>query len=163
MTTRFKVGQLVRVSCPDSLAYGRMARVVRAEQYRVDVQFVDLPKVLSDSHYVNGYSTVFISHDLTLVRDVPVASFYLLVTVVERDGDRRYVHQCLAHSQRSQNHTEVADSVAQNWYGVGGKWDADEHIYRFSLNRFVLAEDWYEISLAEYVNLRSVLRNGTAQ
>lgn len=162
MTTRFKTGQLVRVSCPYSLAYGRIARIIRVAQYRVDVQFVDLPKALSDSQRADSDTTVFTSNDLTPIPDIPVADFYLLVTVVERDGDRRYVHRCLAHGQASEPQTAVADGVAKGWYGVGGKWDADEHVYRFTLNRFVFAEDWYEVSLAEYINFRSVLSDCTA-
>lgn len=162
MKERFEAGQLVRISCPESLSYGRIARVVRAMQCRVDVIFVDLPETLSESQQDDCCSTVFISNHLALVQDVPAAAFYLLVTVVERDGDRRYVHHCLAHGYSVEWHTTVADGVAKGWYGVGGKWDANEHVYRFSLNRFVFSEDWHKISLAEYVNLRSVLRDRTA-
>ncbi|MEO0768497.1 MAG: hypothetical protein AAFY72_03545 [Cyanobacteria bacterium J06649_4] len=161
MDTRFEARQLVRMSCPYSLAYGRIARVLKTEEYRVDVQFVDLPKVLSDSQRSDFCSTVFTSNDLTLVSDIPEAAFYLLVTVVERDGECRYVHHCLAHGQGGQSQTEVANGVAKGWYGIGGKWDADEQVYRFTLHRFVLSEDWHEISLAEYVNLLGVLGDRT--
>ncbi len=154
---RFQVGQLVRVTCIRSLAYGRVAKVVMAASHQVKVQFADLPKAVGVAQKAAGCLALFENSDLTLVQDVPSAAFYLIITVVERDGERRYVHQCLAHGQRRQCHTDVADSVAQSWYGTGGKWDADEHVYRFSLRRFVLAEDWHEISLAEYANLRSVL------
>jgi hypothetical protein len=156
---RFKVGQLVRVIRIRSLAYGRVARVVMAAPHQVKVQFADLPKAVGVDQKAAGCLALFENDELTLVQDVPAAAFYLLVTVVERDGDRRHVHHCLAHGQRKQCHPDVADSVARSWCGIGGKWDADEHVYRFSLRRFVLAEDWHEISLAEYVNLRSVLSN----
>ena len=162
MNTRFETGQLVRVSCPYSLAYGRIARVLKTEQCRVDVQFVDLPKVLSDSQRSDCYSTAFTSNDLTFVSDIPEAAFYLVVTVVERDGDHRYVHRCLAHGQSGQSQAEVANGVAKGWYGIGGRWDTDEQVYRFALHRFVLAEDWHEISLAEYINLLGVLGDRTA-
>lgn len=162
MNTRFETGQLVRVSCPHSLAYGRIARVLKTEQCRVDVQFVDLPKTLSDSQRSDCYSTAFTSNDLTPVPDIPEAAFYLVVTIVERDSDRRYVHHCLAHGQGGQSQTEVANGVARGWYGIGGRWDEDEQVYRFALHRFVLAEDWHEISLAEYVNLLGVLGDRTA-
>lgn len=128
----------------------------------MDVQFVDLPKVLSDSQRSDCYSTVFTSNDLTLIPDIPEAAFYLVVTVVERDSDRRYVHYCLAHGQVGMSQEEVANSVAKGWYGVGGKWDTDEQIYRFTLHRFVLSEDWHEISVAEYINLLGVLGNRTS-
>ena len=163
MDTRFEAGQLVRVSCPYSLAYGRIARVLKTEQYRVDVQFIDLPKVLSDSQRSDcyGYATVFASNDLTTVASIPEAAFYLLVTVVERDSDRRYVHHCLARGHAGEQQAEVANGVAKGWYGVGGKWDADEQIYRFSTHRFVLSEDWHEISLAEYINWLGALGDRT--
>ena len=161
MNTRFETGQLVRVSCPHSLAYGRIARVLKTDQCRVDLQFVDLPKVLSNSQRSDCYSTVFTSNGLTLVSDIPEAAFYLVVTVVERDSDHRYVYHCLAHGQGGQSQTEVANGIAKGWYGIGGRWDTDEQVYRFALHRFVLAEDWHEISLAEYVNLLGVLNDRT--
>ncbi|MEO0644884.1 MAG: hypothetical protein AAFZ17_01810 [Cyanobacteria bacterium J06650_10] len=170
MDIRFQIGQLVRVICPYSLAYDRIGRVIKTEQYRVDVQFVDLPKVLSDSQRSDSCLTVFTSNDLTLIPDIPEAAFYLMVTVVERDSvgaaspteNRRYVHRCLAHGQGGQSQAEVANGVAKGWYGIGGRWDADEQVYRFSLHRFVLSEDWHEISLAEYINLLGVLDDRTA-
>ena len=159
--SRFNIGQIVRVTRTRSLAYGRVAKVVMASPHQVKVAFADLPKAVGATQKAVGSLALFENNELMLVPDVPVAAFYLLVTVVERDGDRRYVHHCLAHGQRQQCHTQAADSVAQDWYGGGGTWDADEHVYHFSLRRFVLAEDWHEISLAEYVNLRSVLRDLT--
>jgi hypothetical protein len=161
--TRFQVGQLVRVIRVRSLAYGRVAKVVMAAPHQVKVQFVDLPKSVGMAQKAAGCLALFENNELTLVPDVPAAAFYLRVTVVERDGDGRYVHHCLAHGQRRQRHTDVADSVARSWYGTDGKWDADEKVHRFSLRHFVLAEDWYEISLAEYVNLRGVLSDCTVQ
>ncbi|MEM6453270.1 MAG: hypothetical protein AAF703_23500, partial [Cyanobacteria bacterium P01_D01_bin.105] len=107
MDIRFEAGQLVRVSCPYSLAYGRVARVLKTEQYRVDVQFVDLPKVLGDSQRSDCDSTVFTSNDLTLIPNISEAGFYLLVTVVERDRERRYVHHCLAHGQVGESQEAV--------------------------------------------------------
>ena len=161
--TRFNVGQLVRVTNLCSLAYGRVAQVVVAEPQPVKVQFVDLPKSASGSQRCAGSFATFESSELTPVNDVPTAAFYLLVTVVERDGDRRYVHHCLAHGQTGQQPVQVANDVAQAWYGSGGRWDADEQVYRFGCCRFVLAEDWCEISLAQFVNFRGVLKDLTAE
>ena len=84
--TRFNVGQLVRVTNLCSLAYGRVAQVVVAEPQPVKVQFVDLPKSASGSQRCAGSFATFESSELTPVNDVPTAAFYLLVTVVERDG-----------------------------------------------------------------------------
>ena len=157
MTTRFTVEQLVRVTRIGSLAYGRVARVLMTAPHQVKVQFADLPKALSANPNAVGCWAIFKNSDLTPVDGVPAAAFYLLVTVVERRGDRRSVHRCLAHGQTRQQQAEVANGVAQAWYGKGGRWDADEQVYRFGCHHFVLTEDWHEISLAEYVNLRVVL------
>jgi hypothetical protein len=161
--TRFQVGQIVRVTCIRSLAYGRVAKVVMAAPHQIKVQFVDLPKFIDLAQNALGSLALVESNELTLLPDVPAAAFYLLITIVERDGERRYVHQCLAHGQRRQYPQAISDGVAQSWCGISGQWEADEHIHRFSPRRFVLAEDWHEISLAEYVNLRSLLSDRTVQ
>ena len=169
MTTRFTVGQLVRVTRIRSLAYGRVAKVVMAAPLRVKVQFVDLPKAATIAQSFAGSLAIFETSELTPIADVPTAAFYLLVTVVERRGvgvaspaeNRRYVHHCLAHGQARQQQRQVANGVAQAWLD-GGRWDADEQVYRFGCHHFVLAEDWREISLAEYVNFRSGLSDCTA-
>ena len=158
--TRFTVDQIVRVTRIRSLAYGRVAKVVMAAPLRVKVQFVDLPKAATIAQSFAGSLAIFETSELTPVDDVPVAAFYLLVTVVERRGNRRYVHHCLAHGQARQQQRQVADAVVQAWLD-GGRWDADEQVYRFGCHHFVLAEDWHEISLAEYVNFRSGLSDCT--
>ena len=159
--TRFNIGQIVRVTYPCSLAYGRVAQVVVTEPPQVKVQFVDLPKSASGSQCCAGSFATFESNELTPVNDIPTAAFYLLVTVIERDGDRRYVHHCLALGQTGQQPVQVANGVVQARYGSGGKWDADEQVYRFGCYHFVLAEDWCEISLAQYANFQDVLKDFT--
>lgn len=161
MTTRFTVGQLVRVTRLRSLAYGRVAQVLMAAPHQVKVQFADLPKAISAHQNAVGCWAIFKNSDLMPVDDVPTAAFYLLVTVVERRGDRRYLHHCLAHGQTRQQQVQVANGVAQAWLD-GGRWDADDQVYRFGCHHFILAEDWREISLAEYVSFRAVLSDRTA-
>lgn len=161
LMTRFNVEQLVRVTRLRSLAYGRVAKVVIAAPQRVKVQFADLPKAPRATQNAAGSLAIFENSDLTAVDDVPTADFYLLVTVVERRGDRRYVHHCLAHGQTRQQQRQVANGVAQALLD-GGRWDADDQVYRFGCHHFILAEDWREISLAEYVNFRYVLSDRTA-
>lgn len=151
----------MRVTRIRSLAYGRVAKVVMAAPLRVKVQFVDLPKAATIAQSFAGSLAIFETSELTPVDDGPAAAFYLLVTVVERKGDRRYVHHCLAHGQARQQQRQVANGVAQAWLD-GGRWDVDEQVYRFGCHHFVLAEDWHEISLAEYVNFRSGLSDCTA-
>ena len=160
---RFEPGQIVRVIRPSDRAYGRLAVVVMAASHQVKMQFIDLPKRVQVAQNLIGALALVESSALAPVDDVPKARIYLHVTVVERDGDRRYVHHCLAHSCGNQTHQQVADGVTKGWYGIGGKWDTDEQVYRFSCRRFVLAEDWRELSLAEYINLRDFLSDRTGE
>ena len=160
---RFEPNQIVRVTRPSELAYGRLAVVVMAAPHQVKMQFIDLPKRVQVVQNMIGALALIESSALSLVEGIPRARLYLHVTVVERDGDRRYVHYCLAHSVGKQTHQQVADGVAQGWYGTGGKWDADEQVYRFSCKRFVLAEDWRALTPAEYINLRDFLPERTGE
>ena len=161
---RFEPGQVVRVTRPSDRAYGRLAIVLMAAPHQVKMQFIDLPKRVQVVQNAIGALALAESSTLSLVKDVPTARVYLHVTVVERDGDRRYVHHCLAHGiGKHTQQQQVADAVAEGWYGIGGRWDADERVYRFSCKRFVLAEDWREITLAEYINLRDFLPDRTGE
>ena len=56
---------------------------------------------------------------------------------------------------------ELAYAVAQHWYD-DGEWDEGASVQSFGPHHFILAEDWKEITLSEYVNLRrSYLRDCT--
>ncbi|PZO58024.1 MAG: hypothetical protein DCF15_06070 [Phormidesmis priestleyi] len=161
-TTNFKAGQLVRISNLRSLAYGRVAMVMTAEgKERSLVRFADLPKTVSAAPNPAGFTETFATSDLTLITNVPIAALYLLVTIVERDGDRRYAHHCLANGIQGQRQETLADSIAQCWYESGGEWDAAENAWRFDTHHFVLAEDWRELTIAEYINLATDLTDCT--
>lgn len=161
-TTNFKAGQLVRVNNPRNLAYGRIAMVMTAKgKVRSLVRFADLPKTESASPNPAGFTETFPNDDLTLVHDIPMADFYLLVTIVERNGDRRYVHHCLANGIQGQRQETLADSIAQCWYESGGEWDMATNAWRFDTYHFVLAEDWRELTMAEYINLATDLTDCT--
>lgn len=152
-TTNFKANQLVRINDPRSLAYGRVAMVMTAKgKERSLVRFADLPKTESASPNPAGFTETFAISDLTLIANVPIAALYLLVTIVERNGDRRHTHPCLAHGNE-QEQEALANSVAQSWYGDDGHWDKKKLVWRFDTHHFVLAEDWRELTMAEYVNL----------
>ena len=161
-TTNFKAGQLVRISDPRSLAYGRVAMVMSAEwKGRSLVRFADLPKTESASPNPAGFTETFAISDLTLITNVPIAALYLLVTIVERIGDRRHTHPCLAHGNEQEQAT-LANSVACSWYeGCGGHWDKQKAVWRFDTHHFVLAEDWRELTMAEYINLATDLTDCT--
>ena len=158
----FKTGQLVRITDYRNLAYGRIAMVMTAkDKGRSLVRFADLPKPVSAHLDPTGLTAIFRNAELTLISDIPITKLYVLITIVERIGDRRHVCQCLAHSHQAEQQL-LANEVAQCWHsGGGGTWDEDESVYRFTSEHFVFAEDWRELSLAEYINLRSVLTDCT--
>lgn len=153
-TTNFKAGQLVRIGNPRNFAYGRVAMVMTVkDKSRSLIRFADLPKAVSVSPNPAGFTETFLNNDLTLIEDIPMADFYLLVTIIERNGDRRYVHHCLANGIQGQRRKTLADSIAQCWHESGGEWNTAEDAWRFDTHHFVLAEDWRELTMAEYVNL----------
>ena len=160
-TTNLKAGQLVRINDPRSLAYGRVAMVMTAKgKGRSLVRFADLPKTESASPNPAGFTETFATSDLTLVANVPIAALYLLVKIVERNGDRRHTHQCLAHSNEQEQAT-LANSVACSWHGDDGHWDKTKAVWQIAKHHFVLAEDWRELSMAEYINLAADLTDCT--
>ena len=48
----------------------------------------------------------------------------------------------------------LANSISQGWISAaGGKWDEDENVWRFNPHHFIFAEDWREVTIADYINL----------
>ncbi len=147
-----KAGQLARVINPRHHAYGRIGMVTGGTRQKRVIRFVDLPPNIANQQTdPTGLVAKVANDELALVASIPMAAFYLLVTIVERYGDRRYEHQCLAHGKHDQQPEALADSIAQGWY-EGGEWDADEQLYRLGTHRFVLAEHWLKITMADYAN-----------
>ncbi|WP_017302059.1 hypothetical protein [Nodosilinea nodulosa] len=163
MSELLKAGQFVRVTDVRSLAYGRVAVVLMTNKGRSQVRFADLPKVVSGLTNPKGFVETFSNADLTAVGNFPIAASYLLVTIFERNGGQEYTHYCLAHGEAGQQMEQIAESVAQNWYSDGGEWDENESAYRFKSESYLIAfaQDWEEISVAEYIRLRNVLTDCT--
>lgn len=158
----FKAGQLVQVTDTRHLAYGRMGIVVAAKKgERSQVRFADLPNGIAASDDPTGFVNIFADDELTAINDVPIAAFYALVTISERNGDQDYTHYCLAHGDGDLD--AVAQAIAQNWYPEGGEWDDNENAYIFYSDRSLTAsaQDWEEIPLAEYIQFRRVLADCT--
>lgn len=159
----FKAGQLVRVTDVRNLAYGRIAIVLSTKEgRRSQVRFADLPKGQATSPDPIGLVRVFDDDELTAIKDVQIAAFYALVTIAEQNGNQDYTHYCLAHGELGQL-DDVAQAIAQGWYPEGGEWDEDESAFVFCSDRVLsaVAQDWKEISLAEYIQLSRALSDCT--
>lgn len=162
--TPFKAKQLVCINDMSSLAFGRIARVLTAsETTDITVQFVDLPKAAVAEHDSVAWITEFPVKALTPLAPVSTGAFYLLVRIVERDGERRYTHRVLACGKDGQSQASLVNGIARSWYESGGEWDEAEEVWRFDTHHFVLAEDWRELSLSEYVSLLRDLSDCTPE
>lgn len=158
-----QAGQVVQVSDPRNLSYGRIAMVVSIKEGgRAQVRFADLPQGIGASDDPTGFVHVFDDDELMAIKDVPIADFYALVTISERNGNQDYPHYCLAHGELGQL-DDVAQAIAQGWYPEGGEWDDDESAFVFDSDRALSAsaQDWEEISLAAYIQLSRTLSDCT--
>mgnify|MGYP001794420013 CR=1 FL=1 len=157
----FKAGQLVQVSDPRNLSYGRIAMLLSTKEGgRSQVRFADLPQGIGASDDPTGLVHVFDDDDeLTAISHTPIADFYLLVTIDEQNGDQSYQHCCLAHGQIG----KTGEEIAQGWYPEGGEWDEDESAFVFCSERVLsaAAQDWEKISVGEYVQLSRALSDCT--
>ncbi len=160
-TDTIKAGQLARIINPRHLAYGRIGMVTGGTKQKRVIHFIDLPpNIANEQTDPTGLVTRIANDELALIAPIPMAAFYLLVTIVERDGDHRHTHQCLAHGKHLQQEA-VANSIAQCWYESGGEWDEDENVWRFDTHHFVFAEYWRELTMADYINLAHDLTDCT--
>jgi hypothetical protein len=166
--TKFKVGQFVRVTAVRHFAYGRIARVLTGGKIRTQVRFADLPPLVDASVNPSGFVETFSNMDLKRIEDVPIASFYLLVRIVERNGEQNYTQDCLAHGggDRPQDSPEeVAEAIAANWYPEGGDWDETKNAYVFYSDYLLTAsiESCKQITVAQYITFRDVLSDCTPE
>jgi hypothetical protein len=166
--TEFKVGQFVQVTAVRHFAYGRIAMVLTRGKNCTKVRFADLPPLVDVFANPFGFVETFTNTDLQLIEEVPVASFYLLVNISERNGEQDYIQNCLAHgrSDRPQDSPEqVAEAIAANWYPDGGEWDEGENAYVFAADGRLTAsvESMKKITVAEYITFREVLTDCTPE
>ena len=104
-TDTIGAGQLARVINPRHHAYGRIGRVTGGTRQKRVIRFVDLPPNIANQQTdPTGLVAKVASNELALIAPIPMAAFYLIVTITERYGDRRYTQCCLAHG-KLQNHT----------------------------------------------------------
>ena len=145
-------------------SYGRIASVLTVLRTDdVQVIFADCPPKESSPKYLNSLIAKFSVQSLTVIDSIPVSALYLLVIIVERCGERRHTHRVLAHGDSRQSQESLANAIAKRWYESSGEWDDSEEVWRFGTNHFVLAEDWRELSLADYVNLSRALPDCTPE
>jgi hypothetical protein len=143
----FDAGQMVRVSDPRSLTYGRIGQVLATEQGQSRIRFAD------DSGFVFPLSNI----SLKKVSGIPAAHLYLRVEVlVNINRDVAYSHWCVAVGNAKHSPEELAHAVVRSWY-PGGAWnESDLCLVVEDLGLVVRAKKWKEISAAEYADLRAV-------
>ncbi|PZO07825.1 MAG: hypothetical protein DCF25_22600 [Leptolyngbya foveolarum] len=144
-------GQLVRVTSPRSLAYGRVAMVMTVCD-GIQVRFADLPQSVAASPNPVGLVQTFGFEELALVEGVPVAAFYLLVTVLTLAGTQEYKRYAIAHVEDSQKPCDVAETVAARFFGSLGDWDGEFYLRENSPYAAKLVE-FELITVAQYVEL----------
>ena len=149
--TTFKVGQLVRVTVPRCLAYGRIAMVVMVSN-QVQARFADLPRSVAAEPNPDGFIQRFNPEDLAEVKGVPVAAFYLLVRVLTLVGTQEYVRYAIAHGELGQQPAAVAETVAARFFGALGDWDGEFYLYEGSAYASKLLS-YEEITVADYISL----------
>jgi|GEM_PF-1886685 len=160
--SEFRLGQLVQVSEPRSLAYGRIAMVVLTIRLgRFQVRFADLPKDVASSDDPTGFVKVFDEDELIPITDVPIAACYGLITIYECNNGQESKHQVLVHGQPGQSLEAMAVAIAQNWHtseeaGDVGTWDdrLEAFVFLENRSRTVAVKSCEEISLAEYIHLK---------
>ena len=155
--TNFTAGQIIRVNNPESMAYGRLARVMdHMGPEGAKVEFIDL----SGNTGAEMYS---MDKYLTSVEGIPPADFYLVMKIaMSPDSAHCYQELCLAHGN-GQTPDQVADAVAQHWYNCPSRWNEESKAYVFLLDIRVevTTDNWEEISLAQYIQLRSWMKDCT--
>ena len=148
--TQLNAGQLVRVTSPGSLAYGRIAMVLTVHK-GVQVRFADLPKSAASLNPAELTQT-FKAEELKPIKGVPVASYYLLVTVETIVGAQAYTRYAIAHGQEGEKAYDVAETVAAKFFGSLGNWDGG--FYLWEASPYAARLDGFErITIAQYIEL----------
>jgi len=158
--TKFERDVLVSVIDTTHLAFGRIGKVLCSRGGSSLVKFTDLP-----SHTEPRFNagTAFLDEQIQLIEGIPIADFYLVVTVDEQNGSQNYTTRCLAHGNIPETPEGVADAIAQNWYEDGGEWNQDEDTYEFSSDRPLRSSvgGVDEISVFQYVTLSNWMVDNT--
>ena len=152
MTTPFRAGQLVRVVAPRCLAFGRYGCVLMSDRQQVQIRFADLPKSIGAEPNPHGFVQVFQAEELAPVTGIPVAAFYLLVTVLTLVGTQEYIRYATAHGGIGHKPEEVAETIAARFFGSLGDWDGDFYLWEGSPYAAKLLS-FEHITVADYVAL----------
>ena len=152
MTSEFKAGQLVQVKSLRCLAYGRIAMVMTVRE-QVQVRFADLPKSVAAEPNPDGFVQRFEPEALAVIEGVPIAAFYLLVTVLTLVGTQAHKRYAIAHGDLGQQPENVAETVAARFFGSLGDWDGEFYLWEGSPYASKLLS-FEHITVADYVTLR---------
>lgn len=167
MNIKLTPGQIVKVTNQKSMAYGRIARVVQdIGGGGSKISFVDLP--LPDDRATSSpedwAKEMYSSNEYLLpVEGVPNADFYLVVKIATYPlPDHCYYELCIAHGN-GKKHEQLANDVAQHWYEGDSEWDEKSKAYVFLIDRRVevIADNWEEISITQYIQLRNWMKDCT--
>jgi hypothetical protein len=162
----FTAGQLVQVADTRSLAYGRIAMVMGGGQpTQAKVRLVDLPKMVEptdDPHIGVMVIETFNNDQLEAVEGIPIAPFYAIVAIDERNGEQEYRQQVLARGD-SENFESIAQTIARTGYDKDDEatWYEVMEAYWTDFGATVSVADWELITLARYIALRDILADST--
>lgn len=87
-----------------------------------------------------------------MVEGVPVAAFYLLVSVLTLVGTQEYIRYAIAHGELGQQPEAVAKTLAARFFGSLGDWDGEFYLYEGSAYASKLLS-YEEITVADYITL----------
>lgn len=143
---------LISVIDTNHLAFGRIGMVLSSRNGSSLVKFADFPNHIEPRF---NAGTAFLNEQIQLIEGIPVADFYLVVTIDEQNGSQEYTTRVLAHGNIPETAGGIADAIARNWYEDGGEWDEDEDAYDFSSDRPLRSSvaNVEEISVGQYITL----------
>ncbi len=149
MVSTFTIGQLVRVNDASALSHGRYGHILSLCASRAEVEFADLLGVAAVIPPVHTFE----QSQLEAVTDIPVASFYLLVTVLTLVGTQEYTRYEIAHGVAGESAAAVAENIAARFFGSLGDYDGEYYLwpgtpYAAKLEKSEL------ITVAQYAELR---------
>ena len=118
----------------------------------IRVRFADLPKSVAASANPAGLVQTFSAEELALVEGVPVAAFYLLVSILTLVGPQEYQRYGIAHGNANEQPCDVAETVVANFFGSLGDWDGEFYLWEHSPYAAKLA-NFELITVAQYIEL----------
>ena len=147
-----EIGQLVKINNYLSPAYGRYGHVAERMEDTVKIEFADLPLWVKHRSEADGRFMVLHTSAVEAVQGIPVASRYLLITVLTLVGTQEYEHHAIAHVEEGQSMNDVAETVAARFFSSLGEWDGEFYIWANTPHAAKLC-DFKQITVAEYVEL----------